>query len=55
MTMLIKGNKGWLTEERNSNCEAKEEELEIKPFSDEAGSSAGHRAKKEIQQAKILT
>lgn len=32
-----------------------EEETEIKPYSDEAESSTGHRAKKEIQQAKILT
>lgn len=31
------------------------EETEIKPFSDEAESSTGHGAKKERQQAKILT
>lgn len=32
-----------------------EEETEIKPFSDEPESNAGHRAKKKTQQAKNLT
>lgn len=32
-----------------------ETEREIKTLSDEAESNAGHRAKKEIQQGKILT
>lgn len=32
-----------------------EEKSEIKPSSDEAESRTGHRAKKETQQAEILT
>lgn len=61
MTWLIEMNKGRLTEEKKSQTarpdmgKHQEEGAEIKPFSDEAESNTGHRAKKEIRRVKILT